>query len=310
MPTLLPLVAAGALALAAVSPSPIPSPAASPAAPGPGGDTSPGPVVSPTPAVALPPAAPAAATSPAPPCRRTAPSPEPAPEPSPVPSPTAKLGFSVGPDPLWDKAVAVAAQNEDWLPGRWDERQETLGAGGRVLGVLTRRISIGPGPEGALEVRLVRATRDGRDVTAGEREVLEDEKARFEETREEDNPFLRAVQGRVDPMRLNRMREIDGRVCAALAYGQRTADGEWMGTAWIEDETGLPVELQRKPRPDEGIPEVLVTTRYGSSPDGGWFPVEVVTETAESPPARGASARRTRTTVALSGHWRRGEKGR
>jgi hypothetical protein len=169
-------------------------------------------------------------------------------------------------DPLWSKAVAVAAANSDWVPGLVITRSEVLRKG-EAIGVheMWQRSKLGP--KGEVVTETVKMLEDGKDVTKVEETKNEEKRG----TKKVDgkgggNPFDASVQDRLSLKVMARSRTIAGRDCVGYAFELRNTNGPMVrGTAWLQKETGVPSEIENMtldPLPDKHLKHLTLTTRY------------------------------------------------
>ena len=96
------------------------------------------------------------------------------------------------PDPLWQKALAIAESNANWVAGLVVTRSEVLYKG-ETNGVheIWQRTSLGA--DGEVMTRTVKIMEDGKDVTA------EEKKKEKKEKKEQDKSKKGASQGSCNP---------------------------------------------------------------------------------------------------------------
>src|SRR5262245_47165964 len=178
-------------------------------------------------------------------------------------------------DPLWRKAVAVAAANADWVPGLIITRSEVLHKG-EVVGVheMWQRSKLGPKSEVVTET--VKILEDGKDVTKQEK-TKNKEKSGMKKTDGNGgaNPFDAAVQDQLSLKVMDRSRTIAERACVGYAFELRNTNGPVVrGTAWLDKETGVPSEIENMtldPLPDKHLKHFTLTTRYETTTNGAWL---------------------------------------
>lgn len=215
-------------------------------------------------------------------------------------------------DALWERAVALAGANSAWKPGRTHTRTEMLKGDGTVKGVEEIWTTLSEEEGGELTEELVEARMNGKDITPKKRKEhtrlreqarKEKEKAGREADREsDDNPFLPSVQADVSAHRMQRTKDIDGRPCRGYEVAQRMNGGETMkGIAWLDEETGAPLELTLSPDPlPKFVKRMSMTFRYVYTAPDRWFPVELRIEGAGGVLF---TKKAFRSVVTLSEHW-------
>lgn len=209
-------------------------------------------------------------------------------------------------DPLWRKALAVAAANADWVPGLVVTRSEVLHKGAVVaVHEMWQRSKLGPKSEVVTET--VKILEDGKDVT--KREKAKNKEKR--ETKNADskgggNPFDAAVQAQLSLKLLDRSRTIAERACVGYAFELRNTNGPVVrGTAWLDKETGVPSEIENMtldPLPDKHLKHLTLTTRYETTTNGTWL---AKTTTAASTVSVMFIKADARTTTTFSEHWKK-----
>jgi hypothetical protein len=202
-------------------------------------------------------------------------------------------------DPLWSKAVAVATANADWVPGLVVTRAEVLRKG-EVVGVheMWQRSTLGP--EGKVVTETVKILEDGKDVTKQEK------RAPKPGGKGGGNPFDARVQDRLSLKVMDRSRTVAGRACAGYVFELRNTNGPVVnGTAWLEKETGVPLEIEDMtldPLPDKRLKRLTLRTQYETTTNGAWITKTVTTASTMSVMFIKADAR---TTTTFSEHWKK-----
>ena len=194
-------------------------------------------------------------------------------------------------DPLWKSAVAIAAASQGWRPTRTVARTEDLAKDGRVKSVEEVTFAYPPGSNGEPRPELVRFLRDGVDVTERERAKLAAQQ-RVEAARKKKDegrrvtfgvggtPFDPQHQATVSLRRAPERRTIDGRACQAFEYSRADpAGGRFVGTAFLDEQTGAPLSLRERPDPLPRFADRLwVTLSFTYKGAGEWYPTRVYVE--------------------------------
>lgn len=203
-------------------------------------------------------------------------------------------------DPLWSKAVAVAAANADWVPGLVITRSEVLHKGD-VVGVheMWQRFKLGP--KGEVVTETVKILEDGKDVTKQEKSG-----AKKADGKGGANPFEASVQDQLSLKVMDRSRTIAERACVGYAFELRNTNGPVVrGTAWLDKETGVPWEIENMtldPLPDKHLKHLTLTTRYETTTNGAWLAKTITATSTMSVMFIKADAR---TTTTFSEHWKK-----
>ena len=176
------------------------------------------------------------------------------------------------PDPLWQKALMIAQSNASWVAGLVITRSEVVYKGETNGAHETwQRSSLGK--DGQVTNRTVKVLEDGKDVTAQEKKK-EKGKTKKAAGGGTGNPFSAEVQDRLFLVVTNRTRTIAEKNCVGYLFEIRNTNSpRAQGVAWLEKETGFPVELENvtiDPLPDKRVKGMKITTRYESTPEGIW----------------------------------------
>ena len=183
------------------------------------------------------------------------------------------FAFAAAPsDPLWQRALAVARTNADWVAGLVVTRSQVVYKG-ETNGVheIWKRSRLGTHAEVITDT--VKVLEDGKDVTEQEKKK-EKGKAKKPGGQVSINPFDAETQDRLSLAMTNRSRKIEGKDCIGYVFEVRNTNGpRAQGIAWLERQTGIPAELENvtlHPLPDKHLKGMTITTRYESTADGVW----------------------------------------
>jgi len=183
-------------------------------------------------------------------------------------------------DELWQRAVAIAAFNRDRVPGEWSEREETFNDEGESHLVTSTRVTFAQ-VRSEVDVRLVEATSNGLDITPQIQEIFEDRRDTFS-MREQYNPFLPQHQKNVSAKREGRTRRDGEMLHIAYDYSHKTEDGRWRGLVWIDEATGMPLELTARltglPKKDvkDEIRERVLNVSFEGGEERVWYTTKIV----------------------------------
>lgn len=214
-------------------------------------------------------------------------------------------------DTLWAKAVALAAANDNWMPTQWHETETILDKKGRVEETSEIQYRLGITPDNNLDVQVINATKNGEDILQEARSALEGSTPMNARENPEDNPFDPALQHTITATRSPTTKRIDGRAYVGFAYVQATQEGDWTGTAWLDAETGMPIQFESTPKglpmKEDGIEVQALTsiTHYNISAPDAWYPVRVQVNVGFKARYAVFSFKGTsKTTITLSGYER------
>lgn len=191
---------------------------------------------------------------------------------------------------LWQKAVQWAERARETLPGLIELRAEMMDGDGDLEGVQESTIKLKAGASGEVESELVRVLEDGKDVTAKARE--EEAKRRREKQKKGkaageqsvgiqigESPFHPASQAQVIARATGQRRTLRGKACLEFQVTWKKEKETEKGTAWLDEQTGAPVEYTFSPDPlPRHARRVLTTWRYEDAGPLGWRPVEMNVE--------------------------------
>jgi hypothetical protein len=179
------------------------------------------------------------------------------------------------PDPLWQKALAIAQTNAGWVAGLIVTRSEVVYKR-ETNGVheIWRRSTLGK--DGEVVTSTVKVLEEGKDVTEQESKNEKGKKGKTKKGAEQGlgNPFAIEIQPRLFLTLTNRSRTIAGQDCLGYLFEVRNTNAlKTRGVAWLQRETGTPAELENvtlTPLPDKHLKALTITTHYESTADGAW----------------------------------------
>jgi hypothetical protein len=210
---------------------------------------------------------------------------------------------------LWAQAVKVFEANKDLVPGKMLQKIQELDDGGRVKSESNAEVTLALDKAGKVKSEILKASKDGKDVTAEERKKAE-ERSKKEAAREKkkeaeksakkgsgsdsdedskershsfssgDNPFNPEIQSDVRITETNARETIGDRSCERFGYAypaksDKPSKGKpatVKGSVWLEEGTGNPVKVEftQDPLP-RGAKSMLTTLHYGSDGNGSWI---------------------------------------
>jgi len=192
-------------------------------------------------------------------------------------------------DSLWQKAVNLSGANEDWVPGLLVVRMEMLDGRGSAQSTEETWLKLSLGPDGKIKRDQIKQVKDGKvkdgpetkvEARSGDGKKKGEKKGTSISVSSSDNPFSPKVQGNVSAKRTAQLKTILGKPCAGYEFKLSTKEGETLsGTAWLEEPTGIPLEIQYTVRPlPAHIQRLSTLVCYETTPEGAWHPQEMVLE--------------------------------
>jgi hypothetical protein len=202
---------------------------------------------------------------------------------------------------LWVQAVRIFELNKNLVPGRVSQKVQELDKNGGVKSETDVDVLFSLDGTGEIKTEIVKASKDGKDITAEERKKA-DELARKQAEKDaakeqgkkdakddsdehshtfslSDTPFNPERQNDVRVTETACRDTIDGASCACYEFSypeKRPADAKGKpaiikGRAWIEESSGRAVKLEytRDPLPKH-VKNMLTTLRYRGEGEGSW----------------------------------------
>ena len=187
-------------------------------------------------------------------------------------------------DQLWEKAVKIATANNSWVPGyviHYEEVYSRLGIRQEVTethSVLQRHDS------GDVELTFLKIIQNGRDITEdfvqelGKTLILEESEYRVE------HPFHNSPIHNVKYQPTDKNKQINGKKCVLYEFIYSNEKGTWEGSAWLEEESGIPVlvhgELVTVPLDEKWyiLSDLKITTEYIINDSGYWYPESAIVD--------------------------------
>jgi hypothetical protein len=193
------------------------------------------------------------------------------------------------PSGLWQKALAVFQQNSDLLPHKMEVFSELLDRRGRTDTVSQFYFDIRYDGQGKSRSELTRAFKDGQDISAeakkrfiGSDAPPEKPGAKKRQTftfSMSDVPFnperrhLTAARARPETQVLfgRSCRRFDISFRANSAVKEPAREMNWVGMAWLEEESGVPVKLEFSIEPlPKNVNSLWTIYRYELDAAGDW----------------------------------------
>jgi hypothetical protein len=213
-------------------------------------------------------------------------------------------------DSLWKKAVALAETGSGWIPGKMMFRQEKLDGKGATTRSSERWMQAVAVGDGSFTYETFKVLVDGKDMTQQEKAAEREEAAKAnarsdgkakdrakDEAKESGDKggesvsysfsspdiFEAQAQDRVSARPLGQRKVVRGRHCVSYEFmterDQKAYREKLTGVAWLEEQTGIPVELQYTASPlPKHVKGAHTTVRYENAPDGSFYPADLITE--------------------------------
>lgn len=177
-------------------------------------------------------------------------------------------------DPLWEKAIEVAAKNRTWRPRRVLEDEQLYDRKGKPVRRTEGVHEIYRDEEGRFQGRLVSATRAGKDVTEIRRgELAKREKREF--FKPENDVFSPQWNATHTATRTDLRHEFGGRLAVGFQYTMEAREATWVGVAFLDEETGVPrlitVVPDRFPVNDKVTIRNMTMEFFFQEGEGRWF---------------------------------------
>ncbi|MBD3236951.1 MAG: hypothetical protein GF330_09625 [Candidatus Eisenbacteria bacterium] len=224
-------------------------------------------------------------------------------------SPAAQAPLAAGADSLWQRAVEIAGRNAWWIPGTMVSRFEELDGDWEPKSVELTTTRIFLGPDGVPDTEIVSAYENEKDVTEKAREEAAEQKREEEEQRRKEaeqrrreqeergaapadppdarerfalrsggsTPFDPQIQDSVRVRRTSPEGGPQGGPFAAYQFQRDLGDErQLIGTAWLDPESGAPVEIRFAPDPLPGrVKELEMRMRFTVDSTGAWYPTDL-----------------------------------
>jgi hypothetical protein len=183
-------------------------------------------------------------------------------------------------DRLWQRAVAIAAANENRLPATAEVRTEIRDRSGSVVETRASRVAISRAADGRIVTRLIERNVDGRRSSPSElaernrRDTRDRDRLGF---RFGESPFLPDLQSRIRKERL-RTETLRGRPSVVYRFTLEREGTRVNGSAWLDAANGAPLRIRFAPDPTPRfIRELGATIDYASDPER-WVPLSMTIE--------------------------------
>lgn len=160
------------------------------------------------------------------------------------------------PDPLWQRAVAVAGRNANWVPRRIVEQQQVLSQSGDLHEASRTVLLLQGERQSRLRTVVQSSTKNGVDQRAAKQAEIDAEQAAKAGKGDagspdwDNGPFAPENQAQVSYRALGPKHDLteNGRKLRAFAFTQRSDEGVWDGKTWLDAKSGMPVKLESTAR--------------------------------------------------------------
>jgi len=139
---------------------------------------------------------------------------------------------------LWNKAVQLYAWNKDWVPGSVAMTIEELDEKGELKSLTESQIRYKVNQKRELEPVVIFVIKDGKDVTDKNRQA--GGQRRDSAMGMDESPFDPALQDKVTVKPTGEKKTIRGHSCTGFSFVLKQKKNSFLGTAWIEEGTGIP----------------------------------------------------------------------
>jgi hypothetical protein len=195
---------------------------------------------------------------------------------------------------LWRKALDVFQRNSDWLPGKVSILSEMLDRQGRPDSITKLDFNIVLDGKGEARTVLLQAFKDGEDVSAEMKKKLatdetQDSKAAGKKSTLTvslaESPFNPGRQPDVT-VRANAEKQLlFGRLCQRFDFsfktemagnGKKAEKTTWVGKAWLEENSGIPLKLEFSLEPlPKHVNSLWTIYLYETNAAGDWMLREI-----------------------------------
>ena len=144
---------------------------------------------------------------------------------------------------LWEKAKDYMSQVH-WIPREIVEHERIYDLKGGLEEASRFVLGLSPGKNGLVRLRVIAAEENGEDVARQARSAFDGE-VPLDELMEE-SPFTPKTGHRVTYREKGKHRRINNHHCTEFQFSMRIKDGTVEGTVWLDQKTGLPVEMHTR----------------------------------------------------------------
>jgi hypothetical protein len=144
---------------------------------------------------------------------------------------------------LWDKAAHYMAHHH-WVPGNIVEHEKTFNLRGKLEEETRVVLALAPDDGNTIRLNLLSAEENGKDVSYRARSVIESHVTLTEVAG--DSPFTPTEGQTVSAHYNGHHRQLNGRECSGFDFIFKTGEATIEGTAWLDQKTGLPLEVHSR----------------------------------------------------------------
>jgi hypothetical protein len=186
-------------------------------------------------------------------------------------------------DDLWQKAVQIAAQTQNYVPGKVYSHVEEFNTQGKETKVEETWLQLMADQNNQVKTECLKALENGKDVTERENHHLDKfdmNKSQKSSKRtmtfgsDDLNPFDPKVQNNVFYHPTDRKETVNGKECVLYEYTwKKDAEKTQKSTAWLVIDSGMPLQLKftLAPKP-KYVKSFEATARFNHQENGLWFP--------------------------------------
>ena len=184
---------------------------------------------------------------------------------------------------LWQKAVQIVAQSQQYVPGQVHTHVEEFNTRGKVTKDEETWLQLIADQSNQIKTKCLKALENGKDVTERENQHLDqyDTSNSKKSSRrslsfgnDDLNPFVPKVQKDVFYHPTDRKETLNGQECVLYEYTwKKDAEKIQKGTAWLAADTGIPLLLKftLDPKP-KYVKSFEATANYNHQDGGLWYP--------------------------------------
>jgi hypothetical protein len=144
---------------------------------------------------------------------------------------------------LWEKA-AYYMTHHHWVPGNVVEHEKTFNLKGKLEEETRVVLGLAPDDGSTIRLNLLSAEENGKDVSRQARSAIEGHVTLRELIG--DTPFTPTKGQTVTAHYNGQHRQLNGRECSGFTFLFNTGEATVEGTAWLDQKTGLPLEIHSR----------------------------------------------------------------